>query len=89
MALEKEGKQKLIGEFRIHDKDVGSPEVQIAMLTKRVQQLSGHLQAAPKDMHSKRGLLSMVARRKKLLGYLRNVSPERYKNLIDKLGLKK
>ena len=89
MALEKEERQKLIEGFRIHDKDVGSPEVQVAILTERIKGLSGHFQTAPKDVHSKRGLLSMVARRKKLLGYLRKVSPERYKTLIDRLGLKK
>ncbi len=89
MALEKEERQKLIEGFRIHDRDVGSPEVQVAILTERIKGLSGHLQTAPKDVHSKRGLLSMVARRKKLLGYLRKTSPERYKALIDKLGLKK
>ena len=89
MALEKEAKQQLINEFRIHEKDVGSPEVQVAILTRRIQDLSSHLQLAPKDVHSKRGLLSMVARRRRLLGYLRKENPERYKKLIDKLGLRK
>ncbi|HEX3036768.1 MAG TPA: 30S ribosomal protein S15 [Thermodesulfobacteriota bacterium] len=89
MALEKEDRQKLVEGFRIHDRDVGSPEVQVAILTERIKGLSGHLQKAPKDVHSKRGLLSMVAKRKKLLGYLRKINPERYKTLIDKLGLKK
>lgn len=89
MALEKLERQQIIGEFRVHEKDAGSPEVQVGLLTKRIQGLSAHLQASPKDVHSKRGLLSMVARRRKLLGYLKNVSPERYKSLIDKLGLKK
>jgi len=89
MALEKEEKDQLIGDFRLHDKDVGSPEIQIAILTRRIQELSKHMQTAPKDFHSKRGLLSIVAKRRKLLDYLKGVSPERYGGLINKLGLRK
>lgn len=89
MALEKEEKGRLISEFRLHDKDVGSPEIQIAILTRRIQELSKHMQTAPKDFHSKRGLLSIVARRRRLLDYLKGRDPERYGNLINKLGLRK
>ncbi|HXG31591.1 MAG TPA: 30S ribosomal protein S15 [Thermodesulfobacteriota bacterium] len=89
MALEKEEKDRLISEFRLHDKDVGSPEIQIAILTRRIQELSKHMQTAPKDFHSKRGLLSIVARRRRLLDYLKGRDPERYGNLINKLGLRK
>jgi small subunit ribosomal protein S15 len=89
MALEKEEKSQLISDFRLHEKDVGSPEVQIAILTRRIQELSKHMQSAPQDFHSKRGLLSIVARRRKLLDYVKQISPERYGNLLDKLRLRK
>ncbi|MGH7792419.1 MAG: 30S ribosomal protein S15 [Thermodesulfobacteriota bacterium] len=89
MVVEREEKSQLIGDFRIHDKDVGSPEVQIALLTRRIQDLSRHMQGSPKDFHSKRGLLSLVAKRRRLLDYVKSVSPERYKSLLDKLGLRK
>jgi small subunit ribosomal protein S15 len=89
MVLEREEKSQLIGDLRVHDKDVGSPEVQIAILTSRIQGLSRHMQGAPKDFHSKRGLLSLVAKRRKLLDYIKRVSPERYRHLLDKLGLRK
>ncbi|HWP92153.1 MAG TPA: 30S ribosomal protein S15 [Thermodesulfobacteriota bacterium] len=89
MALEKEEKSQLISDFRLHEKDVGSPEVQIAILTRRIQELSKHMQSAPQDFHSKRGLLSIVAKRRKLLDYVKQISPERYGNLLDKLRLRK
>jgi small subunit ribosomal protein S15 len=89
MALEKEEKSQLISDFRLHEKDVGSPEVQIAILTRRIQELSKHMQSAPQDFHSKRGLLSIVAKRRKLLDYVKQISPERYGNLLDKLKLRK
>jgi len=89
MALEKEEKSQLISDFRLHEKDVGSPEVQIAILTKRIRELSKHMQSAPQDFHSKRGLLSIVAKRRKLLDYVKQISPERYGNLLDKLRLRK
>ncbi|MCI0454975.1 MAG: 30S ribosomal protein S15 [Candidatus Dadabacteria bacterium] len=89
MAISKEEKQQLIGEFRIHERDGGSPEVQIAILSQRIEELSKHIQSAPKDFHSKRGLLQMVGKRRKLLRFLKGVSPERYQNLLGKLGLRK
>jgi small subunit ribosomal protein S15 len=89
MVLAKEERQHLISEFRTHEKDVGSPEVQISLLTRRIEELSKHIQAFPKDFHSKRGLLIMVGKRRKLLRYLKNESPERYQGLLEKLGLRK
>ncbi len=87
--LAKEEKQRLIGEFRIHDKDVGSPEVRISILTRRIEELSRHFREFPKDVHSKRGLLDMVGKRRKLLRYLKKLSPGRYQCLLEKLGLRK
>jgi small subunit ribosomal protein S15 len=87
--LAKEEKRRLISEFGVHAKDVGSPEIQISILTRRIEELSKHIQAAPKDFHSKRGLLVMVGKRRKLLRYLKEVSPQRYQNLLEKLGLRK
>lgn len=89
MAIAKEERQHLISQFRVHEKDVGSPEVQISLLTRRIEELSKHIQASPKDFHSKRGLLMMVAKRRKLLLYLKKESPQRYQNLLEKLGLRK
>ncbi len=89
MVLAKEERHQLISEFKVHEKDVGSPEVQISLLTRRIEELSKHIQASPKDFHSKRGLLIMVGKRRKLLRYLKGESPERYQNLLEKLGLRK
>lgn len=89
MALEKEEKLSLINNFRLHDKDVGSSEVQIAILTTRINGLASHLQPAPKDLSSRRGLISLVAKRRKLLNYLKKRQPEKYQALIEKLGLRK
>lgn len=89
MALEKEEKTQVISEFRIHDKDVGSSQVQIAILTQRIEDLSKHIQASPKDQSSKRGLLAMIAKRRTLLTYFRKTDPEKYAELLKKLGLRK
>ncbi len=89
MALEAEEKQRIIAQYRRHPKDVGSPEVQVAVLTHRIAALSEHLKAKPKDLHSRRGLLAMVSRRRRLLQYLRRKDPARYSDLIKKLGLRK
>lgn len=88
MALAAEFKQRVIGDYKTHKSDTGSPEVQVALLTSRVQQLTEHIKANKKDHHSRRGLLLMVARRKKLLEYLKRHTPQRYKTLIDRLGLR-
>lgn len=85
----KEEKQQIIGENRVHEKDTGSPEVQIALLTSRIQNLTEHLKKNDKDHHSRRGLLKMVGHRRKLLAYLQKKDIERYRAIIDKLGLRK
>ncbi|MBZ0189137.1 MAG: 30S ribosomal protein S15 [Candidatus Obscuribacterales bacterium] len=89
MGLALEKKTEIIGDNRVNDKDTGSPEVQVAMLTERVNQLTDHLRSHKKDFQSRRGLLMMVGRRRRLLKYLNSKSPERYRNLIEKLGLRR
>jgi small subunit ribosomal protein S15 len=81
-------KQKIIDKFKTHEKDTGSPDVQIAVLTEQIKQLASHLKKNPKDNHSRRGLLKMVAQRKSLLDYLYKKNPERYKKTAKKAGLK-
>ena len=82
-------KQKIIEEHKLHEKDTGSSEIQIAILTEEIEQLTKHLKKHPKDNHSRRGLLKMVMRRKKLLDYLKDEDEKRYNSAIKKLGLKK
>jgi small subunit ribosomal protein S15 len=89
MALASEAKSKVISQFRIHKTDTGSPEVQVAVLSRRIRDLEEHFKAHAKDHHSRRGLLQMVARRRRLLDYLRSRSPERYKALIQSLGIRR
>ncbi len=89
MGLDPEKKAEIIREYRISDKDTGSVEVQVALLTARIRHLTEHLKKHPKDYHSRRGLMKMVGRRRKLLKYLRKKKPEAYKELIEKLGLRK
>lgn len=89
MALTKEEKKQIIEDFKTHDKDTGSSEVQIAMLTKRINLLTEHLKEHKKDHHSRRGLLKMVGRRRALLNYLRKKDLDRYKDVIQKLNLRK
>ena len=89
MALAIEQKSQVIQKYRVHKSDSGSPEVQIALLSQRISQLTEHLKTHEKDHHSRRGLLSMVARRRKLINYLRDRSPERYKTLIQSLGIRR
>ncbi|MDU2096069.1 MAG: 30S ribosomal protein S15 [Negativicoccus succinicivorans] len=84
-----EQKQKLIEENRVHDTDTGSPEVQIAILTARINYLTDHLKEHKNDHHSRRGLLKLVGQRRGLLDYLRRKDIERYRNLLDKLNLRK
>lgn len=87
--LSKEDKSKIIEQFRIHPHDTGSCEVQIALLTKRIDNLSLHLQTHKKDYHSRRGLIKMVGKRKKLLNYLSQQDITRYQRIIEQLGLRK
>lgn len=84
----KEEKQQIIEEYRLHDKDTGSPEVQIALLTKRINHLNEHLKVHKKDHHSRRGLLKMVGQRRGLLNYLMKKDMDRYREIISKLNLR-
>jgi small subunit ribosomal protein S15 len=89
MALVNEKKKELIQNFKTHEKDTGSPEVQVALLTTRINELTEHLKKHKKDLSSRHGLLQMVNKRRRLLDYLKTVDYDRYKNLIDKLKLRK
>lgn len=89
LKVTKELKQSTIKEYAIHEGDVGSPEVQVAILTLRIKNLTSHVKENKNDIHSKRGLLILVEKRRKILKYLNRISEERYKNLIKRLGLRK
>jgi small subunit ribosomal protein S15 len=89
MALASDAKNQVISKYRIHKTDVGSPEVQVAILSQRIAQLTEHFKSHHKDHHSRLGLLTMVARRRRLLKYLKGTSPERYKTLIQSLGIRR
>ena len=87
--LEPKEKEKIIQKYKLHDKDTGSPEVQISLLSEEIERLLLHLKKHSKDVHSKRGLLRMVAKRKKLLNYLKEEDEKRYNKIIKAIGLKK
>jgi small subunit ribosomal protein S15 len=89
MPLAKEAKHKTISRFRTHGKDTGSPEVQVALLSERIRQLTEHLKSHKKDHGSRRGLLMLVSRRRRLLTYLKAHDAERYRALIQKLGIRR
>ncbi|MBO1003761.1 30S ribosomal protein S15 [Pseudogracilibacillus auburnensis] len=89
MAISKERKTEIINEFKVHDNDTGSPEVQIAILTDEINNLNEHLRTHKKDHHSRRGLLKMVGKRRNLLNYLRKSDVARYREVIQKLGLRR
>ncbi|WP_010649241.1 30S ribosomal protein S15 [Oceanobacillus massiliensis] len=89
MAITQERKNEIINEYKVHDTDTGSPEVQIAVLTEDINALNEHLRVHKKDHHSRRGLLKMVGKRRNLLTYLRNNDVSRYRELIKKLGLRR
>ena len=89
MSISPERKHEVIEQFQVHEKDTGSPEVQVAILTDRINRLTEHFKSHKKDFHSRRGLLKMVSRRKKLLEYMRDTDPNRYRTLIARLGLRK
>ena len=84
-----ERKQELIGKFRTHEKDTGSPEVQVSILTERIAYMTEHFKSHGKDFHSRRGLMKMVSTRRRLLDYLRKTSEQRYKKLIGELSIRK
>ncbi|SCL82901.1 30S ribosomal protein S15 [Sporanaerobacter sp. PP17-6a] len=88
MSMSKEEKKQIIDEYKLHDLDTGSPEVQIAILTNRINSLNEHLKLHKKDHHSRRGLLKMVGQRRGLLNYLQKTDIERYRSLIAKLGIR-
>lgn len=89
LTTEKEKKNQILGDFRVHETDTGSPDVQIAVLTARIQELTVHLNEHKKDYATRRGLLRMVGKRRKLLRYLSTSNPERYASIIERLGLKR
>ena len=89
MALDAEKKARVVGEFQLGPQDTGSPEVQVALMTARIQDLSSHFKTHVHDHHSRQGLLRLVNQRRKLLDYLKNKDVERYRALIGKLGLRK
>lgn len=89
MAFTTEDKKKLIDQFKLHDNDTGSPEVQVGLLTHRISYLTTHLKAHQKDHHSRRGLLMLVGRRRRLLNYVKFKDINRYRTIVDTLGLKK
>ena len=89
MTLDVSDKQDIIDKFKRHEEDTGSPEVQIALLTARIEYLTGHLQEHRKDHHSRRGLLKMVGQRRRLLNYLQNTDISRYRKLLQELGLRR
>jgi small subunit ribosomal protein S15 len=89
MSITAEKKQEIIKEYAIHDGDVGSPEVQVAILTERIKNLTEHMNLHKKDFHTRRGLLIMVGKRRRLLDYLKKVDEARYQKLIERLELRK
>jgi small subunit ribosomal protein S15 len=89
MGVAQERKQELINEYRVHQKDTGSPEVQIALMTERINHLTEHFNVHKKDHHSRRGLFKLVSQRRRLLNYLKNINVERYQNVVNRLGIRK
>ena len=89
VALAKEAKEQVVSEFRTHDSDTGSPQVQVALLSKRITDLTEHFKTHKKDNHSRRGLLKMVQQRRSLLDYLKRTDIERYHEVVNRLGLRR
>ena len=89
MVFTTEDKQKLIEKFKLHDSDTGSPEVQVGLLTHRISYLTEHLKVHKKDHHSRRGLLMLVGKRRRLLNYVKSKDVNRYRNIIETLGLRR
>ena len=89
MALAKEAKERIVTDFRTHEADTGSPQVQIALLSQRISELTEHFKTHKKDNHSRRGLLKMVSQRRSLLDYLKRTDIERYHEIVSRLGLRR
>ena len=89
MPLKKEQKVEIIEKFRLHETDTGSPEVQVSLLTQRINELTGHMKMHKKDFHTRHGLLKLVGQRRRLLDYLMDNDIESYRNLINRLGLRR
>jgi len=89
VPLSRENKAEIIASYRMKDEDTGSPEVQIALLTKRIEQLTDHFKTHAKDHHSRQGLLKMVGKRRRLLDYLKRKDFERYQRILNRLGIRK
>jgi len=89
LSLQKEEKERIIREFRIHDNDSGSPEVQIALLTERIKRLTEHFKVHKKDYHSRRGMMMLIGQRRRLLNYLKKTDFNRYREVVKRLGLRK
>ncbi len=89
MGLAKETKEQIVTDFRSHDADTGSPQVQVALLSKRINELTEHFKIHKKDNHSRRGLLKMVSQRRSLLDYLKRTDIERYHEVVNRLGLRR
>ena len=89
MALSTQAKEAIMAEFKLHDSDTGSPEVQVALLTQRIKDITEHLKVHSKDYHTRRGLLKLIGKRRRLLDYLMDKDVDRYRTLIKALGLRK
>ncbi|HNS84847.1 MAG TPA: 30S ribosomal protein S15 [Candidatus Cloacimonas sp.] len=89
MPLKPEAKQAIMAEFKLHESDTGSPEVQVALLTQRIKDITEHLKEHPKDFSTRRGLLKLIGQRRRLLDYLKKKDITRYRNLIKALGIRK
>lgn len=89
MALAKQAKEQIVTDFRTHESDTGSPQVQVALLSKRINDLTDHFKTHKKDNHSRRGLLKMVSQRRSLLDYLKRTDIERYHEVVSRLGLRR
>jgi small subunit ribosomal protein S15 len=89
MALKKEAKSAIMAEFKLHENDTGSPEVQVALLTERIKEITEHLKTHKKDFHSRRGLLKLIGQRRRLLDYMMKKDIERYRTIISALGLRR
>ena len=89
MALATEAKTVIVSKYRVHKTDTGSPEVQVALLSRRIAELTEHFKTHKKDHHSRKGLLTLVARRRRLIKYLKTEAPERYRKLIQELGIRR